>query len=451
MNQVPQHPVVIVGAGLAGLACAKRLSQNGVACTILEATDRVGGRVRTDHISGFTLDHGFQVLLTAYPACRELLDYEALNLQPFEPGALIRQNGEFRTLSDPWRRPSKTLATVTNPVGSLKDKLGIAKLRHTSKSGTLDELYHRDHSETLARLQRDGFSEKIINEFFRPFLGGVFLDETLSTSSRMLEFVFRMFAGGDIAVPAGGMADIPRQLADTLPRGTLRFQTSVQSIAQSTDATALHRVIATSRDSTNRDDAGDNQATQEFQCKHLVIATPSDGAARLLNRLEMKTEWSGTTNLYFASPQPLSSPALLMLRGDEPGPIQSATVLSNIAPAYAPKGRSLISVSVDSQDDPADGIEDEALTARVRKQLAQWFGPTAEHWELIRTYRVPYGLPKRDLDEVERDVQAASPGNGLYVIGDHRETPSIQGAMNSGLRAADAILAAKPAPLSTSH
>lgn len=414
-------PVVIVGAGLAGLSCAKRLADRGIECLVLESTDRVGGRVRTDHVDGFTLDHGFQVLLTAYPACRELLDYDALRLQAFEPGALIRQGGKFCVLSDPWRRPLKAIATAINPVGSLSDKLKVASLRRASRQGSLNDLYGRPSTATIDRLRGDGFSEKMIDEFFRPFLGGVFLDESLATSSRMLEFVFRMFAEGDIAIPADGMAAIPRQLADGLPRGTLRFQATVQEVTD-------HSVI---------------MSDGEIQCDHVVIATPSDAAARLLGQPEMKTQWSGTTNLYFAVDGPLDGPMssgrLLVLRGDETGPIQTAVVLSDVAPSYAPKGKSLVSVSVDSKDDSSAGIDDESLVREVRKQLIGWYGSTVEQWRLLRTYRVPYALPKTGLDPIEQRVQLSDGAKGIYVIGDHRETPSIQGAMNTGMRAAESI------------
>jgi phytoene dehydrogenase-like protein len=434
MNMESTH-TVIIGAGLAGLACATRLARAGHACTVIEATDRVGGRVRTDHDHGFTLDHGFQVLLTGYPACRELLDYSKLDLCAFEPGALIRQKGEFRLLSDPWRRPLKAFATATNPVGSLGDKLRVAKLRRDSRSGSLEELYQRPQSTTLERLQAYGFSEKMINEFFRPFLGGVFLDESLTTSRRMLDFVMRMFASGEIAIPARGMSEIPRQLADSLPHGTLRLRSTVQRI-ESDIATGdinapVHRLVL---------------ADETITCQRIVVATPSDAAARLLGQPELATKWSGTTNLYFAAAHAPDRRRMLMLRGDEEGPIQSAVVLSNISPKYAPAGQSLISVSVDHGHEPPDSIDDEDLEKRVRVHLSKWFSSVVATWKLIRIYRVPYALPVMAMDEIlgiagtTGRVDDLNPTNGIFVAGDHCETPSIQGAMNSGMRVADQIL-----------
>ena len=185
-----QPDVIIIGGGLAGLSCAVKLTNAGKNVAVLEATDRIGGRVRSDVVDGYTLDHGFQVLLTAYPACRELLDYPALRLRAFDPGAMVRVDGNFSTLGDPWRRPSQALSTALSPVGTLGDKLRIVKLRRAANRGSLDDLYRRPSQTTLKRLQQDGFTPGMIDRFFRPFLGGVFLDESLSTSSRMLEFVF---------------------------------------------------------------------------------------------------------------------------------------------------------------------------------------------------------------------------------------------------------------------
>ncbi|WDQ18179.1 NAD(P)/FAD-dependent oxidoreductase [Rhodopirellula sp. P2] len=459
---------LIIGGGLAGLTCGRVLAEAGREFRILEATDRVGGRVRSDVVDGFTLDHGFQVLLTAYPACRRFLDYDALRLRPFEPGALIRQNGQFRVLGDPWRRPGQAIPSAMNPVGSLADKLRIAKLRRDSLRGSLQDLYERPALSTMDRLQAEGFSERIIDQFFRPFLGGVFLDESLSVSSRMLEFVFRMFARGEIAVPADGMAAIPRQLAESLPRGSVQFRTTVKSIESLAEsertavgnelpAQARHRVVLS-----------DGTAVM---CRHLVIATPGSAAARLLGMKSIATPWFGTTNLYYAAEQSPDAHRLLMLRGDESGPIQSAVVLSDVAPSYAPPGKALVSISVDSDHEPADGLDDEALDSRVRSQLKDWFGEEAMQWSLLRVFRVPYSLPKMSLDTVVKspaweDWRRANLGDGnvslpemssgaapsaddsgagqgragVWIAGDHCQTPSIQGAMDSGRIAAEHLL-----------
>lgn len=414
-----QQDAIIIGGGLAGLSCAIKLTKAGKSVTLLEATDRVGGRVRTDVIDGYTLDHGFQVLLTAYPACRELLDYPALRLRAFDPGALVRHGGKFSLLGDPWRRPSQAFSTALSPVGTLGDKLRIARLRKASNRGSLDELYSRTPQTTLERLEQSGFTPPMIDQFFRPFMGGVFLEESLSTSSRMLEFVFRMFSSGDIAIPADGMGAIPRQLAESLPRGTIELQRTVSKVSD-------RSVTLTNGETLTAD--------------HIVVATESSAAARLLDIEKLETKWSSATTFYFAAEQTPDKRKLLMLRGDERGVVQTAVVLSNIASEYAPAGKSLISVSVSDADHDTDT---ETLDQLIRTQLSGWFGDQVSKWNRLHVYRVPYGLPKTDLETIVGSVDGPSVGavDGVYVCGDHRETPSIQGAMNSGIRAAAAILA----------
>jgi phytoene dehydrogenase-like protein len=377
--------------------------------------------VRSDVVDGFTLDHGFQVLLTAYPACRELLDYQALRLRRFPPGALIRHHHRFSLLADPWRQPGKAISAALCPVGTWGDKLRLAKLRHRVSRGSLEDLYQRPQSTTIQYLQQAKFTPQFIDQFFRPFLGGVFLDESLQTPSRMFEFVFRMFAAGEAAVPAEGMAAIPRQLVERLPRGTLRLQSSVLSI---------HDRTVTLSDG------------RQLRAEHLVIATESDAAARLLGRDELATAWNQTTTIYYACDHPPGKQKSLMLRGDEQGPVQTAVILSNVAAEYSPPGKSLVSVSLSSTYDDLEG-DLEQLDAVVRDQLRNWFGDSVSQWRRLCVYRIPYGLPRLSLDPVAIPAGAAGSGGdtGVYVCGDHCETASIQGAISSGIRAAQAILA----------
>ena len=413
---------IVIGAGVAGLACAIRLTEAGRQVSIVEATDRVGGRVATDHVDGFTLDVGFQVLLTAYPACRALLDYDALRLRAFEPGAKVRHRGRLCTLGDPWRRPMQAISTALSPVASLGDKLRIAKLRAQSRQGSLQQLYELPDCSTESYLRELGFSESFIDEFFRPFLGGVYLDESLQVSRRMLDFVFRMFASGDIAVPADGMSAIPQQLVQRLPQGTVKFQQAVTSI---TDGTV------------HFSDGTEQKADQ------IVVATESDAAARLLQLPEIKTRWGQSTTIYYTGPAPKNAGKFLVLRGDEEGPIQTAVILSNVAREYAPGDAGLMSICLSENFSVPDPTDLDWVDRQVKKQARTWFGSCTDSWKFIRSYQLPFGLPQRSLDPVVRSVDASDHGGPKNVLlcGDYLETPSINGAMQAGLQAAEAILA----------
>jgi protoporphyrinogen oxidase len=195
--KVTDPKVLIVGGGLAGLCCGIELQKSHIPFKILEADDQIGGRVQTDVVDGFLLDRGFQVLLSAYPECRRMLDYEALKLRRFYPGALIWFEGKFHRITDPWRQPFSALKTVFSPIGTLNDKIRISRLRRKTTSGTLDSLFEHPETSTLLAIKEMGFSDGMINRFFKPFFGGIFLDRSLETSSRMLEFTFRMFSTGD--------------------------------------------------------------------------------------------------------------------------------------------------------------------------------------------------------------------------------------------------------------
>jgi phytoene dehydrogenase-like protein len=298
----------------------------------------------------------------------------------------------------------------------------VAKLRRDASRGTLDDLYTRPHEPTHARLARLGFTTPFINEFFRPFLGGVFLDPQLETSSRMLEFVFRMFAAGDISLPADGMAAIPRQLAESLPRGSIRFNQSVEAVEEG-------KIYLTSGES--------------FDPAVIVVATESTAAAQIVGVPQLEAPWRHTVNHYFAAEKSPDKRKMLMLAGDEydfgqqenssdvdDHVISNVVVLSDIAPQYAPPGRTLISVST-TQGAGFD-VSGEGLVP-VRNQLIRWFGKGAANWEHLRSYSIPYALPVQSLSNITPPL-----ANGNIILcGDYCETPSIQGAMNSGLRAAE--------------
>lgn len=408
---MPEFDVLIVGAGLSGLACARRLAQAGVSFQILEAADGPGGRIRTDTVDGFRHDRGFQVLLTAYPEAQAVLDYEALRLHAFAPGALVRYHGRFYQLGDPWRDPGSLWPSLLAPVPSWGDYWRLRRLRKEVLRRSVDEIFSAPETTVQAALRGRGFSRRLIDYFFRPWIGGAMLDTTLSGSSRMFEFLFRMFALGDAAVPAGGMEAIPAQMAAALPAGALRLETPVEAVEQG--AVRL---------------AGGERLT----AKAVVVATEGSEAVRLLGA-GREIAWRSVWCLYFAAREaPLDEP-LLVLGGGGRGPITNLAVMSNVAPGYAPEGQHLVSVSVVGYDQREPG----SLISAVRAQARRWFGLVAEEWHLVRHYRIEHALPV--LQPLAHSV-AAEAAPGIYACGDWRSTPSINGALESGRHAAEAVL-----------
>lgn len=405
--------VLIVGAGLAGLACACELFTSGVSSQILEASDGVGGRARTDVLDGFLLDRGFQVLLTAYPEAQRLLDYGALGLSSFAPGALVRFDDQFHAVDDPWRRPSKALRGLVSPVGSLRDKLKTAQLRRRVTHSSLQGLFNAPETSTLEALREQGFSDNMIERFFRPFFGGIFLERELRTSSRLFEFVFRMFSLGEAALPAAGMGAIAQQLLGRLPEGCVRLQGKVVGVAP--------RVVRLA-------------SGEDISAEIIVVATEQAAAAQLLGATA-PTASRGTTCFYFAAEKPPMTEPMLVLSADGQGPVNNFCVPSLVSRGYAPAGAHLVSASVVGEGAKAPND----LFAAVRNHLARWFGNDVYRWRPLRSYWIADALPEQTTVcgvAAPKDDLAAP---GVYVCGDHRDTASINGALASGRRTAEVI------------
>ncbi len=404
---------IIVGGGLAGLVCAGQLLGAGRSCHLLEAAEEVGGRVRTDEVDGFLLDRGFQVFLTAYPEAQSHLDYQSLRLRRFEPGALIRFRGKFHRLSDPWRRPQHAIATILSSAATLTDKLRIASFRAYTNRGSLHDLYEHPERSTIELLRERGFSEVIIERFFRPFLGGVFLDHELHTSSRMCEFVFRMFSEGDAALPAKGMREIPRQLAKKLPNDVIRTNSPVETIDG-------HDVVM--------------QSGERLSGRTVVIATEAPVARRLLGDT-FPASGQGVTCLYFAADKPPVTEPILVLNGDGQGPINNLCVPSRVSHDYAPAGKSLVSVTVLGEHHSQD------VLSEVKSQLKDWFGAPVDEWRHLKSITIPYALPKQSPPALQPVAKSSVVRDGVFICGDHCDTASINGAMAAGRRAAESALA----------
>jgi phytoene dehydrogenase-like protein len=402
--------VIIVGAGLAGLRCASGLQERGVPWLLLEASDGPGGRIRTDHVDGFQLDRGFQVLLTAYPEARAALDYAALDLHPFEPGAVVRVADGFTRVSDPLRRPGALISTLRSPVGGLGDKLRVARLRRRLRASALDAVWAQPERTTRDELARLGFSTTMVERFWRPLLSGIQLDPSLTTSSRAFAFVMKMLASGDNALPAAGIQAIPDQLAAGLPADRIRYNTTV--VAVDVDGVWLE-------DGTH------------VRAPRVVVAADGPTASRLVPAVPTPTS-NPVSCLYFAAERPPLDEPVIVLDGADSGPVNNLCVPSVVAPSYAPAGVSLVSASVLN----AAGGDD--LETAVRDQLRGWFGRRVDTWRLLHRYDIRHAQP-RQRPPVLSEPRRRQDFDGIIVCGDHRDDASINGALQSGARASEAL------------
>ncbi len=408
------NPVIVVGAGLSGLTCARVLRERGLPVRVLERSSAVGGRVQTDLVEGFRLDRGFQVLLTGYPELRRHLDLDALDLRTFEPGAVLWNGTRFETIGDPTRDIGAIVPTLLARAPNFRDKLEVLRLRRDVLQGGDYDAFGTDDLTTLEFLQHRRFSARFIEQFFRPFLGGVFLESKLDTTARFFRFVFRMFSSGEATVPALGMGELPRQLAAGLPDGTVRLD---------------HGVAKVQADGVTLEDGARMDAAA------VVVATEAPAASKLLPDLQPGPS-RGVTCFYFAADRAPTERAALHLNATGKGVINNLHVPSIVSPKVAPAGKHLVSVTcLGVTDDP------EALRAKVLTEAAQWFGDAARGWTPLRHYVIRHALPGQPVGALEPARRPSRHDSGLYVCGDHLDQASIDGAMVSGRRAAEAVAA----------
>lgn len=406
--------IVILGAGVAGLTCAAALEEAGISYEVFEAAEQAGGRVVTGVEDGFLLDRGFQVLPTAYPAVRRWLKPRDLELRAFQPGALVRIGERFFPFHDISRLPLSFLGTLISPVGGLGDKLRLRRLRNDVLRGEWQDLFSAPETTALEFLRSRGFSERVIQRFFRPFFGGIFLDRELSTSSRMLTFTLRMFTEGAASLPARGMQQVVKQLATRLPPEALHFGKRVSSISHG-------RVQI--------------EGGGAVMARKIVIATDGASASRLDPRIPAP-RWRSTTCFYYAFRGNLGNGGFLMLNGDSQGPINHAAILSEVVPEYAPRGQSLICANIVGDA----GVSGAGLEAAVRGQLAAWLRVASETLRLLRVDEIPSALPVPAKGSQKLAAGDPQLDAERYVCGDHWAHPSLQGAMDSGQAVAERII-----------
>jgi protoporphyrinogen oxidase len=415
------YKIYIVGAGISGLIAAKILEENGYHPEIIEATDRVGGRVKTDIEKGYQLDHGFQVLLTSYPAANKHLDYSALELQKFLPGAAIFKKGKQRTIGDPLRNFSLLFPTLFSGIGNFSDKLKVLKLNTNLKKKSLEDIFSQPETTTLAHLQKLGFSKDMIGTFFKPFFSGIFLEPNLETSNRMFEFVYKMFGDGFAALPKAGIEAIPKQLKSQLQHTKFHFNTRVKSVEDGK--------ITLENDTT-------------LESHFTIVATE---ASQLISNLKsQETPWKSCDTLFFETTKRTISKPLIGLVADD------ALFVNNIfyhhsLPTTSVGDKELLSVTVVKDHNLATKF----LIEKVQEELKQYCGIT--DCTFIKHYKIPKALPNIQQLQYSMSPSETRLTTQVFLAGDVQLNGSLNAAMIAGEAAALGVIEALGSIVDPNH
>jgi len=402
----------IIGGGVSGLIAARVLEKKGFNPIILEASERVGGRIKTDIIKGYQLDHGFQVLLTAYPAVKKYLDYDALELQFFLPGASIFKAHTQSIIGDPLRDISLLISTLFSGIGSISDKFKILKLNQKIKKKSLTAIFSEKEQTTISYLREFGFSKEILNDFFIPFFSGIFLENQLETSSRMFEFVYKMFGEGHAAIPKSGMEAIPKQLLNNLKNTTFHYNTEVANVKE--------RQITLKNGNTLESD-------------FTILTIPANSLVSNLKKQSI--EWRSCLTLYFETTTRVINKPLIGLIA-KPGSLVNNIVYNSSLSSVTKPAHELLCVTViDDQN-----LSDHKLVTAVEDELKVLCDITIIRF--IKQYRITKALPKLENLKYEMKPSEMQLSNSLFVAGDTQLNASFNAAMISGEQAALAVIKA---------
>lgn len=406
-----EEKIYIVGAGLSGLIAALELEKAGFSPIILEASDAIGGRMKTDEVDGFLLDHGFQVLNTAYPEAKKYLDFQALHLKSFEPGAVIFDGKDSYIITDPMRNPLKIVGMALSKVGTFLDKVKMFTLTQELKKKSNEEIFNEPTIPTHQYLKNYGFSDLIITNFFKPFFRGIFLEKHLNTSSRMFEFVFKMFALGNAVVPEKGMGEIPAMIRRQLSKTQIYFRTPVKEIEGKT----IHL-----------------ENGEKLEADRIIIAVQPD---KVMKQLQGQfSPAHQVVNLYFSLQRSfMARPMIGLLPGDHL--VNNIVFMDDVSKAYSSNGRALLSVSVLESH-----LSESELIKAVQAELEEISGVSAEYFKFVRAYYIPYALPNLDDLKYSIPMTECKITDHVYLAGDYLLNGSINAAMTSGRTAAEAVV-----------
>ena len=396
----------IIGGGISGLIAARVLEEHGLSATIIEATDRLGGRVKTDVVDGYNLDHGFQVLLTAYPAAKKYLDFDALALQEFLPGSAIFKNGKQKIIGDPLRNLSLLLPTLFSGIGTVNDKIKILALNRRLKKKSIQNIFAEKEQTTRVYLENIGFSEAIITNFFTPFFSGIFLENKLDTSSRMFEFVYKMFGEGNAALPKDGIQAIPKQLFEKLKNTTCVFNTKVKSVENGSIILESGEII---------------------KSNFTIIATQASGLVS--NLKNQATLWKSCDTLYFeVTKREIRKPLIGLIAA--PNALINNIFYHTSLQTSATATKELLSVTVIDRQN----LTNKQLVAEVQKELKELCN--IDSCTFIKQYNIPMALPKLQDIEYEMLPSETRLTEAIFLAGDTQLNGSLNAAMIAGERAA---------------
>jgi 3-methyladenine DNA glycosylase AlkD len=404
------YKIHIIGAGISGLITAQILENHGYHPTIIEASATVGGRVKSDLVDGYTLDHGFQVLLTSYPAAKKYLDYKALDLQKLLPGATIFKHGKAQTIGDPLRKISLLFPTLRSSIGTFSDKLKILKLNTLLKKKKITAIFKTEEKTTLQYLKDFGFSNEIINDFFTPFFSGIFLETELETSSRMFEFVYKMFGDGFAVIPKNGMQAIPNQLKNNLKSTTFKFNSLVKEVKDK------HIIL---------------EDGHTLQSHITIIAT--DASPLISNLKNQETQWKSCDTLYFQTEKSAINKPLIGLLADEDALINNIFYHTSVA-TLNKKSKGLLSVTVIKNHQ----LEENAF---IKKVVAELYSKCAiKDVTFLRRYQIKKALPMLTNLQYEISSTETKLKSTIFLAGDQLLNGSLNAAMIAGERAAMGVI-----------
>ena len=406
-----EYNIHIIGAGISGLIAAQVLENYGYAPTVIEATDRVGGRVKTDRVNGYQLDHGFQVLLSAYPSAQKYLDYDALDLQPFLPGASIFKSSKQKIIGDPLRNLSLLFPTLFSGIGDFSDKFKILKLNQKLKKKSLEAIFSEPEQSTQEYIEKLGFSNGIITDFFKPFFSGIFLETQLETSSRMFEFVYKMFGEGQATLPKAGIEAIPMQLLTNLKTTSFRYNTKVKSLKDGE---------ITLKDGT------------KLESHYTIVATEASGL--ISNLKQQSTAWKSCVTLYFETNSRVIDQKLIGLIPKSGALINNIFYNTSLETVTDPQNELLSVTVIDTQ-----GLSNASLIEAVKTELNECCGITTTNF--IKLYNIPKALQKLTDLKYEMMPSETRLTDRLFLAGDTQLNASLNAAMISGERAALGVIA----------